>query len=1407
MPQNNIPPIGTDVTSLINTPQIGEDVTDLLYPKEEEKPSLFSRAWKGLTDPLTNIPSRFAEKVGEPLMKMGEEGKGFFGQTVPLYSGAFIKSLGNVGDMLSSPLNLAASATGVGAGITTAMAPKLSRALTTATRAQSVPVIAEGAYHATQGENLSQQLTGLLEAGLGIAGTRFKPRGPELVPPPKKFEVPTWLDTKAQTDIARPIASAFKDPSRLLPETSSPGNMPPRFFAGRRGIADAQNVPEIDTADFAKLDPRHKDATILPEEIGEITRPNPMYAAEEQLMGAPTSEIDIPISRFEPDAARSDSGGIKIGADIGSLSKVLGSSLYEGNIGKVATKELMQNSIDAVRDLGPSGEVNVRFNKDDLGQFVEVSDNGKGMTRQELETVFTDLGASGKRTDINAVGGFGLAKAAPLLGGERVKVRSVVLVPINKGVNRKVAYEFEGTPDELIQGVDIRESYVGSDIPTGTTVRTYIPKDVDIYDARELVKSVGQNSPGFQGKINVERPGFGDYKVKENYTPADRFKDADVIPLSNEYADVEIIIPKGTKYGPSSGVPYKILNQGMFQTKGRYGWDEINSIPEDISVNIKSKVDEGHTNYPFTANRESLRGDVLATVEKYLEDNIKKPSLARRRNELIRLYDEMPEINIGITGPRKFYLYNTGNRFTPDEVDLIIKNPVVRTLSKDTYDITNDLVSNMPPQWSDKLERIGLILDPGLHGIFIPSPATGKAAILINPFQVMSTHAPDQASASILHTIMHEIAHIEAGGHNADFASRLADVQTEAGARYAIRAQERIYRSIADPNTDEYLPEVSEVLQRYTEGSRRPDAIDDPLRGTGIKSKTGKSGTGRNAGDSNPSATAINKLREAIKLARPIRETQEELYSAERASRFSAASKVKTKGLKGLYTKLGKLKGELPKVEYTPIKLNQKDVDAIIQTIFENPNLMEGERIRAGVAFAKIVGKSREGGVPQRGELALLESTLGRKTVDDIRNLYASLGFFPTENIFVDAINIPKSLMSSTDVSAPFRQGLGMIHKKEFWTAIPDMFRAFGSQKAYDGIMESISDRMVEAGKRLGIENVSGDQVAKSVGLALTDMTEMLVREEAFISRLAGKLSNVKMANRAYVAFLNKVRSDVFNDLLKQAERAGHNVKTDQVLVKNLAKYINAATGRGSVGSWENAAANLNSVFFSPRLIASRVQLLNPTVYTRTDIPWFIKKQYLKSLFGIAAAGATVTTLAQLGQEAFGKEVEVDTEPTSADFGKSRIGNTRLDPYGGFQQYIVAASRLLAGEYTSTTSGRTNRLNTGRFGSSSRADVIENFARNKVNPVFAFVWDILEGHDQAGNPVQVPPAVANMFIPMIVNDVYQLMRDDPDLFPLSLLAASGIGLQTYGQPTVGHEIGQALGYESMDNFRPGRGIR
>jgi hypothetical protein len=510
----------------------------------------------------------------------------------------------------------------------------------------------------------------------------------------------------------------------------------------------------------------------------------------------------------------------------------------------------------------------------------------------------------------------------------------------------------------------------------------------------------------------------------------------------------------------------------------------------------------------------------------------------------------------------------------------------------------------------------------------------------------------------------------------------------------------------------------------------------------------------------------IQKVINALKEAKPIRGKQERFYTEERGQRLARALAVgqKVKGEKGYYVELSQLKGKLEKVQFDSIraKLTQDDIDALFINVKNSPLLTDWDKFTARKGLAKLFGEYG-GTVPTEGELSLLDRVFGGEFIKAVMGKRSLLAKMRTAGY--QLANIPRSIMSSFDFSAPLRQGIFFIGRpKQFFGAFRKMFGQFGRERIFQAAQEEI------------IRRPTYDLMVKG-RLALTEMGRFLgKREERFMAQWGERIPivgrGVRASGRAYTGFLNKLRADVFDDLIGKADKLGLNPKANMDLVKQIANFINVGTGRGSLGNLERAAVSLNSFFFSPRLVASRLTLLNPVYYVNLDP--FVRKEALKSLFTFAGVGLTTLGLAKAAG------AEVGTDLRSTDFGKIKIGNIRIDPWGGFQQYIVTACRVISGQVVSSTTERLTELGKG-YRPLTRLDIIERAIEYKQAPVFSFVTGLLKGQGYEGKPLSIPSEIGKRFVPMAIGDIYDIMNEDPGLLPVGILGIFGVGLQTYKQ--------------------------
>lgn len=390
-----------------------------------------------------------------------------------------------------------------------------------------------------------------------------------------------------------------------------------------------------------------------------------------------------------------------------------------------------------------------------------------------------------------------------------------------------------------------------------------------------------------------------------------------------------------------------------------------------------------------------------------------------------------------------------------------------------------------------------------------------------------------------------------------------------------------------------------------------------------------------------------------------------------------------------------------------------------------------------------------------------------------IKQQYANRSKYQkARDAIVEVLNVPRTIMSSMDFSAPLRQAVVATtsHPVVAAGAFVEMFKQAVSQKRFDRWFSDVREDY-------------RFQVAHEAGLYIADPHDVRLsaKEEAFMNNLAEKIpvigKMIKGSERAYVSYLNKMRWDLFNQFAEQYERDGKTMYNSPDLYKGLASFINNATGRGKFSGaaegLESAAPILNTLLFSPRLVASRLNFLNPMYYAK--LPKEVRVSALKDVAKFIATGSTVLFLMGL----MGADVEDD--PRSTDFGKIKFGNTRWDIWGGYQQYIRVLAQMLSGQTKSAMTGELSDLTgQGKFGR-TRGDVALAFVRGKLAPVPSIAADILAGRTVTGEPVTIMNEAQSHLFPLITSDVGEAMKDKgiQALFTAGIPATFGVGVSTY----------------------------
>ncbi len=509
---------------------------------------------------------------------------------------------------------------------------------------------------------------------------------------------------------------------------------------------------------------------------------------------------------------------------------------------------------------------------------------------------------------------------------------------------------------------------------------------------------------------------------------------------------------------------------------------------------------------------------------------------------------------------------------------------------------------------------------------------------------------------------------------------------------------------------------------------------------------------------------AVKRVIEAIEKAKPLLPEQAKKYTAERTKRIQQSRRAET-GLSGeaqLQTRMRSMKGEYPKVEFESIRkaLSQDNVDDLVKMIVKHPALTFFEQMRAFVGLRKILGE--EGGaLPQKNELELLEIIYGEDFVKALGKIRPQV--MGWKEIGYAIANTSRSLRTSLDLSAPLRQGvfLAASHPKEWASAFMAMHRFWKSEADFRESMESIYHDPVYKMARRGELSITrrGSSVLEG-------------QEEVFLgAHYAEYVPGVKASERAYVGFLNKLRFDVFKALVSLAHANGHTLtgEAGTARLKEIAAFVNAATGRGDSKFITKHVQGLNALFFAPRLIASRLHMLNPRYYVSGDP--FVRKQYLKSMAAFAGSAALVATLAGWAGG------EVEKRRANADWMKVRVGGVTYDFLGGFAQYLRLLPELTSAAYNQA---RGRRL---RYGTSG--EILGRFLKNKLAPIPDFTLKALNAtrHGGAKQKFELGKELVNLFVPMIAQDFFEVMKEDPRQAPGAIAASAyGVSVGAYPKP-------------------------
>jgi len=447
--------------------------------------------------------------------------------------------------------------------------------------------------------------------------------------------------------------------------------------------------------------------------------------------------------------------------------------------------------------------------------------------------------------------------------------------------------------------------------------------------------------------------------------------------------------------------------------------------------------------------------------------------------------------------------------------------------------------------------------------------------------------------------------------------------------------------------------------------------------------------------------------------------------------------------------------GTLPAEDVAAFK-EEMDVLRKSMRIDKEMEILENQ-LRTGEFIVK--GKPQPKLVPPDLEEKQIKLNIVRKKIN---NLKADQAKITPARILGEAANTLRTLKATADMSATLRQGLILsITRPELASrAFGKSFKSFFSEYTAEQV-----DNMIQESP------IHWKRVRSKLYLAPLSEGKLSGREEPFMIDWLKKIPYLgeipKASERHMVTYLNMLRTGVFDDFVMRFPNATRRE------LEAYANWINITTGRGDLGK-AAGVANLMSVFiFAPRFSWSRVQTPYYAVKYAKQFPR-LRKEIARDMVGLFAVGNAALVLGKMAG------FDVTWDPRTPDFGKIKIGNTRVDLWAGYQQPMRLVARF--GEAVTDRAGWTGwGITTKQKEAYDPYDAAIRFAMYKGSPAAAIPHELWTGKTMVGEKVTPTETMTRALLPLFIDDIRDAFEEAG--FGRAAMSAGlgffGVGVNTY----------------------------
>jgi hypothetical protein len=378
---------------------------------------------------------------------------------------------------------------------------------------------------------------------------------------------------------------------------------------------------------------------------------------------------------------------VALGTNMEALLNLIGTGNYKTKPLDLFFRELIQNSVDAVRREkyvldsknaglggvarglmkmfsgqspkasrpGPQFKGQVNIFTDILQRRLVIEDNGTGMNLDTIERAFLTIGGTDKGPE--ASGGFGIAKGALLAGSKTIFVST-----IHNGLQHDFTLDSKKLFKDPKAKIKIHTTkspnqpngtIIAVEFPEGSDPIPYSETKIELYNKPFLVEQVDvvySGSVSLINKLEDIRSTLEFLKKSDLVKLKPFFKAPPTGPLSivkeylhfESWGSVEIQV---TKKNLNRGGNHQILSNGLYQFEQPIKNDQFKTLPYDIIINIKPTVKAHDPSYPFDLNRNGIRPSVSKDFDLVLNrvrtiiDKLESDAIMNLVNNLITLPD------------------------------------------------------------------------------------------------------------------------------------------------------------------------------------------------------------------------------------------------------------------------------------------------------------------------------------------------------------------------------------------------------------------------------------------------------------------------------------------------------------------------------------------------------------------------------------------------------------------------------------------------------------------------------------------------------------------------------------------------------------------------------------------------